>query len=445
MYSRFLSKSSVFCPKTSYRVFSTVVFALSIAVFLCCANVVNATGSGFLLTVVKGGTGVGTVTASTGTLTWNGNTGTAVYVPNTQVILTAIPGKDSMFDGWTGCSESTANRCTVIMTEAKNVAVDFKFVRKKTKKDLDGNGKSDVLLQNSSTGDVVVWLMDGTNKMKTAYVANGVPTSWKVRAVHDFNGDGKADVLWHNVDTGDVYVWLMDGTTATSGAFAANGISSDWHIRGIGDFDGDGKNDVMWQNSTTGAVYIWLMAGNTQKSGGFAVKGMEPDWQFKGVGDFDGDDKADVLWQNKNTGDVYIWLMDGTSIKKGDYISYNIPADWLIKTVADFDGDGKDDIHWQNTRTGNVYIWLMDGTTIKGGDFVKPKGSGILFREMIERGASADGWDTKSVGDFNGDSKNDMLWQNNTNGDLYLWFMDGTGISSGGLVEQSLPSNWSIY
>src|SRR5207244_3101655 len=33
----------------------------------------------------------------------------------------------------------------------------------------------------------------------------------------DFNADGKPDILWHNTQTGDVAVWLLNGTQFVSG------------------------------------------------------------------------------------------------------------------------------------------------------------------------------------------------------------------------------------
>ncbi|MBF0536877.1 MAG: VCBS repeat-containing protein, partial [Nitrospirae bacterium] len=54
-------------------------------------------------------------------------------------------------------------------------------------------------------------------------------------------------------------------------------------------------------------------------------------------------------------------------------------------------------------------------------------------------------WNMQATGDYNGDGNNDMLWQNSSTGDVYMWFMDGSTINSGGYVDQGVPSNWSIY
>ncbi|KJU84305.1 FG-GAP repeat domain-containing protein [Candidatus Magnetobacterium bavaricum] len=406
----------------------------------------------FLLTITKEGTGDGNVTPSTGTLTWNGNTATAFYAANTEVTLTAEAGNGSMFNRWSGCNTTNNTLCTITMSDVKSVFVDFRYAvtTKKAKKDFNNDGKTDVIAQSTVTRDVPVLLMDGVKSTKGGYVAKDVPDAWQFKAAEDLDGDGKADVIWYNKDTGDVYIWLMDGLMTTKGAYAARGITSEWQItkeKSIGDFDGDGKNDLLWQNTSTGAVYIWLMDGFTQNSGDYVVKAMQPFWQIEGIGDFDGDGKSDVLFRNKNTGDVYLWLMDGVNVKKGDYISRGVPDDWHIKTVADHNKDGKADILWVN-NTGSVYIWLMDGTSIKGGDFAKPKSgsSQFLFRQVAEHGLGADTWDMKAVGDYNGDGMNDMLWQNGTTGEAYIWFIDYTGVNFDAYkFDQGIPTDWSIY
>ncbi|MBF0536934.1 MAG: hypothetical protein HQL03_01630 [Nitrospirae bacterium] len=63
---------------------------------------------------------------------------------------------------------------------------------------------------------------------------------------------------------------------------------------------------------------------------------------------------------------------------------------------------------------------------------------------MAAHPSDAGNWSMQSTGDYNGDSMNDMLWQNSS-GDVYMWFMDGSTISSGGYVDQGILSNWSIY
>jgi serralysin len=71
--------------------------------------------------------------------------------------------------------------------------------------------------------------------------------SWRLVGTGDFNGDGKSDLLWQNSD-GTPAIWEMNGTSVIGGGGPGNPGSA-WHLIGTGDFNGDGKDDLVWQNS----------------------------------------------------------------------------------------------------------------------------------------------------------------------------------------------------
>ncbi|MES0336653.1 MAG: VCBS repeat-containing protein [Candidatus Magnetobacterium sp. LHC-1] len=163
---------------------------------------------GLLLSVTKTGTGNGIIKTSAGELKCKTNVCSAQFAPNSKVVVSAWGNTpSSTFSGWTGCDEgSIGNQCRVTMTAPRSISVAFSGGCRKTTKDFNGDGKSDILWQNSKTGDVAVWLMDGTVKKSTAFAANAVPNNWKIRASTDFNNDGKGDVLWQDTTTGDLLV-----------------------------------------------------------------------------------------------------------------------------------------------------------------------------------------------------------------------------------------------
>ena len=89
----------------------------------------------------------------------------------------------------------------------------------------------------------------------------------------DFNGDGKADVLWQNT-SGSRALWLMNDTTFGSSIFLPS-VATSWKIAGSGDFNGDNKPDILWQNSS-GARLIWLMDGTVHTGSGAWAPSRHP-------------------------------------------------------------------------------------------------------------------------------------------------------------------------
>ena len=98
----------------------------------------------------------------------------------------------------------------------------------------------------------------------------------------DFNGDGKSDILWQNSSTDDVWIWEMDGTTQIGGGSVGPG-GAGWKIAATGDYNGDGKSDILWQNSSTNSAWIWEMNGTTQIASGSAGTGGAG-WSIVGIG-----------------------------------------------------------------------------------------------------------------------------------------------------------------
>ena len=100
--------------------------------------------------------------------------------------------------------------------------------------------------------------------------------------------------------------------------------------------------------------------------------------------------------------------------------SSNPGPSWQIKATGDFNGDGKSDILWQNAD-GTPAIWLMDGRTCRP---TVPPARPIRGRAGRSR----------RTGDFNGDGKADILWQG-SDGTPAIWLMDGSNV-----FVQTVPS-----
>jgi hypothetical protein len=189
----------------------------------------------------------------------------------------------------------------------------------------------------------------------------------------DLDGDGQSDVVWRNVSTGDNYLYPMNGTAILAGeGYLRQVADQNWQIAGIGDFDGDGKADILWRNSVTGENYIYLMNGKDIAGEGYIRTVADQNWKMAGVGDLDGDGKSDIVWRNSSTGENYLYPMDGLAIKPTEgYLRTVANLGWAIAGIGDFDGDGMSDILWRNSSTGENYIYLMNGTAIQGEGYVR--------------------------------------------------------------------------
>jgi len=302
--------------------------------------------------------------------------------------------------------------------------------------DFNADGKPDILWRNTTTGENVVWYMDGTTLTGVVFIDSVPDLNWQMVGTGDFNSDGKADILWRHMATGDNAVWYMNGAAKTGYAFLETIADLNWKIVGTGDFNTDGKADILWRHMATGDNAVWYMDGVTKAA--YAFLNPEPDLnqQIVGVGDFNNDGQADILFQHKVSGDLVVWFMNGIVRTSYAYFNPNNPGspDWKARAVQDFNGDSKPDILFRNAVSGDLVVWHMIGSVVNMNSnvYVNPQNAGDLA------------WQAVGGADFNSDGKPDILWRNTTTGLNSVWFMDGT-ILTGSAVLDSVPDlGWQI-
>lgn len=106
----------------------------------------------------------------------------------------------------------------------------------------------------------------------------------------------------------------------------------------------------------------------------------------------------------------------------------NITVTRLTGPRADFNNDSKQDLIWQNTSTGQRYIWLMNGTT---------RASSANVATITPE------WDIVGSADFDRDGKSDLLWQNNQTGARLIWLMNGT-VRTSSVNLPTVSTAWKI-
>jgi len=198
--------------------------------------------------------------------------------------------------------------------------------------DFNGDGKPDILLENAISGQRVLWLMGGPNN---AYVSLGLDlgfldSNWHIVGTADFNGDGKPDILLENSASGQRVLWLMGGPNSE---FVTLGLDlgfldPTWRIVGLADFNGDGKPDVLLENTVTGQRVLWIMGGPSSQyvTLGLDLGFLDPTWHIAYLADFNGDGKPDILLENRVTGQRVLWLMGGPN---SEYVTLGLDLGFL--------------------------------------------------------------------------------------------------------------------
>jgi hypothetical protein len=299
-----------------------------------------------------------------GGMSWRKLHDTGAYAGTSTNTLTVSPVDTSMNDHIYRCVCGFETGFTIPQTETSRAAA--LTVPVAAKGDFNGDGKIDLIWENTGTGERYAWMLNGPTFLSSAYLGTVAP-AWHIAGAADFNNDGKIDLFWQNLSTGDLYLWLMSGTSFQSSVYLGN-IDPQWHMVATGDFNGDGYADLVWENTSTGDRYLWRMTGTAFRSSVY-LGNVPPAWHIAAVADFNGDGKVDLLWQNTSTGEIYVWLMNGTTFVSSVFLGV-VPTDWSIAAAGDFNGDGKPDIAWQNMVTGDRIAWMMAGTNYSSSAYI---------------------------------------------------------------------------
>lgn len=281
-------------------------------------------------------------------------------------------------------------------------------VRMTTRRDLNGDGRGDILWDHAAWGRAI-WFMRGTQIDQLGFFPLLTDRQWQILASDDFDGDGKADLLWRHSATKQVVIWIMDGVRVRDARVLLSSGST--RLAGTGDVDGDGRADAVWEQEPRGMgdLTVWFLDGA-------AIKGARrlpsaAGWSVEGVGDTNDDQTSDLLWRHPD-GSLVVWIMSGGTVASGDMLSITLPLTWDIVAFTDLDGDRKADLvaRQQAAHGTGTAAWLLDGGNIVG--------SGGL------PAVSDAFWRLSDVVDTDGDGRADLVWRG-TDGRNARWRMDG--------------------
>jgi hypothetical protein len=200
------------------------------------------------------------------------------------------------------------------------------------------------------------------------------------------------------------------------------------------DLNHDSQSDLLFQSASTGTLAYWTMNGDRESRIGLTSPSSPgAGWKVVGAADLNGDNNTDLIFQNASTGDIAYWLMNGAAETSIALLSPKNPgAGWKVVGTGDFNQDGYTDILFQNASSGDLYIWYLRGGTMISSGYITPHNPGA-------------GWKVVAVGDLNGDGRMDILFQNASSGSIYVWYLHGATMFAGGFLNPaSAGSGWSV-
>ena len=269
--------------------------------------------------------------------------------------------------------------------------------------DLNGDAIPDLAVANygSNSVSILMGTGDGSFLAGVTYTTGTGPSSV---AVGDFNSDGHLDLAVAESNNG------LDGTVSVllghgDGTFSSDGV----YPVGLGptsivatDFDKDGKIDLAVGNFDGDSVSILLGNGD----GTFQVTVDYPTGTLPSAlafSDFNGDGIVDLAVAN-------FGLVGGTSVSillgngNGTFQPHVDYAAALLTdgvTVGDFNGDGKQDLAAANAESNTVSVLLGNGDG--------------TFQNHVDY-ATAIGPSSVVSGDFDGDANIDLATADYNNG-----------------------------
>jgi len=305
--------------------------------------------------------------------------------------------------------------------------------------DFNGDSTSDLLIYNTTLGHIGVGLLDAGMVQSGGLVLTADPAlGWTVSGTGDFDGNRTADLLLFNTTTGELRMVLLDGSTIVSDTIVAVlPAGFGLQTQGIGDIDGDGKSDILLFKADNGFVAGVLMDGATITTAApvFTVD-VGNDWTLLNTGDFDGDGNADLFLYNTVDGSMSYVPLDGVNTPGAQVGLFALdPAiGWVVEDVGDFNADGKADLLVHETTSGTLAVVLLDGA------------GGILSAAQVFTVDVANNWTVVNAGDYDGDGKLDVLLFNTVSGDTETLLLDGTtplGVQS--ITQLDAAGGWIVH
>jgi gliding motility-associated-like protein len=263
-------------------------------------------------------------------------------------------------------------------------------------------------------------------------------------AIKDLDGDGKPDIVVVNSGSNDVSFIKNNSQPGVLGFTVAvrKGVNNYSTGVAIGDLDGDGKPDVVVTNFNANTISVFKNTSvNNQLSFDNAIvftTGTNP--YNVAIADFNGDGKPDIAVTNENSYPSTISVFTNTTISGGSItflpkIDFTAPYSARGISVADMDLDGKSDIVVAS-QSGVVSV-LKNTSTISNINFA------AKTDYSMPSGSSPE---SVVISDLDGDLKPDIaVANNNTPGTISILKNNSSSGNMSFLARQDFPTGLNPF
>ena len=281
--------------------------------------------------------------------------------------------------------------------------------------DIDGDGKPDMAITSYNGNLVSVFRNTSTsgNISFAAKVDIALGSCPFFVVIRDIDGDGKADLVTANKDANTVSIVLNQGSVGNV-AFATRvdlATGAQPYSVSVGDLDGDGKPDVAASVYGANNMVVFRNKSTVGQVSFDARQDFAVTTPYSiSLGDLDGDSKPDVVTANLMQNNVSVFRNTSTlgTISFAAKIDFATGQRVYNVALGDLDGDGKIDLATPNYSDNTVSVLHNTGSS-----------GNISFATKVSM-TSGTGPNYVSIADMEGDGKPDLLVSNYNAGSVSI-------------------------
>ncbi|MBN9522630.1 VCBS repeat-containing protein, partial [bacterium] len=228
--------------------------------------------------------------------------------------------------------------------------------------DLNADGRADAVVANfNGFVSVLLGQANGTLGAPAVYFTNAGGTF--TATLGDVNGDGRLDVVTGNFNSASVSVMLGNGTGAFGSPLVLSAAPNTWGVA-LGDLNGDGRLDLVAANQ--GAGNVMVRPGNGDGTFGnpafFSTGGSGP--RTVVLSDVNGDGRLDAVAVNIGSASVSVLPGNGNGTF-GAALAFPTGSNPNSATVADLNGDGFPDLSSADAASGSISVRLNTTPSVR--------------------------------------------------------------------------------